>query len=104
MTDPIDSPDHVLVCGERIERFSANHEHAAYGDPCGVVRASFWPAHERPWAVFLCITRPSGVRVHYQASATSLGVATHSALFECTDDDVTVVLQSLRAMGEVAHA
>lgn len=104
VTDPIDSPDHVLVCGERVERHSVDHEHATYGHPLAVVRVAYWPAHGRPWHVILCITRPSGALVHYHASATSLGVAAHSALYECTDEDVAVVLSSLRAMGEVAHA
>jgi hypothetical protein len=76
----------------------------AYGDPCGVVRAAYWPAHRSPWAVFLCVTRPSGVRVEYSASATALPEAIGRALYECSFDDCDVVLRSLRTMGEMAHA
>lgn len=104
MPDPIDSPDHVLVCGERVGRYSADHEHVTYGHPLAVVRVAYWPAHDRQWAVFLCVTRPSGVTVHYHASADSVVEAMSRALYECTDDDVAVVLSSLRTMGEVAHA
>ena len=101
----IDSPDHVLVCGERVERSHADHDCAMYGDPCGVVRVAYWPAHRgAEWSVFLFVPRPSGVRIQYHARSASLSESLGRALYECSFDDCDVVLRSLRAMGRVAHA
>lgn len=98
MSDVIESPDHIIVCGKRIARHVVDHQRASYGHPLDTLTFAYWPSHPQPWIAYAHVARESGVRVQYSASASDHVAAGDAMMNALSHEDFLVLAVAILSM------